>query len=86
MKMENTTANTKIIGALLIGTAIGGLLGVLFAPNKGSKTRKKILTKSGKISGVVKDKLHDFVGQVKKETEMAKDKANDYLKDGAVKA
>ncbi len=84
--MENTTNNAKLIGALVIGTAIGGLLGVLFAPRKGSETRKNIMAKGTDLSDAVKDKLHDFVGQVKREAETVKEKANEYMKDGAVKA
>ena len=37
--MKNTS---KILIALGAGVAIGGLLGVLFAPAKGNETRKKI--------------------------------------------
>ncbi len=32
----------KIIGALILGAAIGGLAGLLFAPGKGSETRQKV--------------------------------------------
>ena len=56
--MDTTNSSGKIIGALLAGAAIGGVLGILFAPDKGSETRKKIagttddLSKSLKINSM----------------------------------
>ena len=41
MEKENNSAG--VIGAVLLGAAIGGVLGVLFAPEKGTETRKKLL-------------------------------------------
>lgn len=38
--MSNNTGNTLI--ALLVGAAVGAGIGILFAPDKGSKTREKI--------------------------------------------
>ena len=35
------------LGGLLIGLAIGGLLALLYAPERGDKTRKKLVKKSG---------------------------------------
>lgn len=38
--MSNNTGNTVL--AILVGTVIGATLGILFAPDKGSKTREKL--------------------------------------------
>lgn len=42
--MENY--KSSIIVPLLVGTAIGATIGILFAPDKGTATRKKIKTKT----------------------------------------
>ncbi len=44
--MDNSHQTIKVIGALAIGTLTGVLFGVLFAPDKGSKTRDKLLGKA----------------------------------------
>ena len=49
-----------VIGALA-GIAVGALLGVLFAPDKGTETRKKISKKSKDSSEALKQKFNEFV-------------------------
>ncbi|HOZ78422.1 MAG TPA: YtxH domain-containing protein [Ferruginibacter sp.] len=51
----NRTA--KIITAFAAGAAAGALLGVLFAPAKGSDTREKIKDKAKKLSTGLEEKL-----------------------------
>lgn len=53
--MNNTG---KIMTAVAAGAAIGYVLGVLFAPDKGSETRRKIAERSKKLAVNVKGKLH----------------------------
>jgi gas vesicle protein len=36
------------LSGLLFGLALGGMIAVLYAPEKGEKTRKKLAKKSGK--------------------------------------
>lgn len=74
--MENLNNSGKLIGALLLGAAIGGILGVLFAPDKGSETRKKIIGKSDDLTDAIKDKFNALVDNFKSEVDMVKDKAN----------
>jgi len=56
--------NNQVILGVLGGLAAGALLGILFAPHKGSKTRKMILNKGEDYAGELKNKfdsLHDNV-------------------------
>jgi gas vesicle protein len=47
----------KILLGILTGVAVGGTLGILFAPDKGSKTRKKIAAKGGQYADELKEKF-----------------------------
>ena len=59
----------KIILGVLGGVAVGALLGVLFAPEKGDKTRKKIIDKSNDYADELKDKLDTLLGTVNQKYE-----------------
>jgi gas vesicle protein len=48
---------TKIMIALGAGLLAGGVLGVLFAPDKGTETRRKIREKGEKMKDQVGEKL-----------------------------
>lgn len=52
--MKNTS---KVLIALGAGLAIGGLLGVLFAPDKGVNTRHKIAENGKKLADQLKSKF-----------------------------
>ena len=62
--MEKTKNTGKQIGALLVGAAIGGTLGVLFAPEKGSVTRKKLMEKTDEIKDNLKETVKEKYNKV----------------------
>ena len=59
----------KIILGVLGGVAVGALLGVLFAPEKGDNTRKKIIDKSNDYADELKDKLDTLLGTINRKYE-----------------
>ena len=77
----------KFVTGVLTGIAAGAVLGILFAPAEGSKTRKKISDKAGglldgfktKMNSLVddlNDKYEEMTGEAEKLAEQGKDKAN----------
>jgi gas vesicle protein len=74
----------NVIIGLLAGIAAGALLGVLFAPEKGVDTRKKISKRSKDFVDDVKNKYDDFVRGVGEKFDSVKQEA-DYLKSKASK-
>ncbi|HWB91387.1 MAG TPA: YtxH domain-containing protein [Puia sp.] len=67
--MNNTS---KILLGFIAGAAIGGALGILLAPDKGSETRRRIVEKGNEMGDslssfgdTVKDKFNDVVDGVK---------------------
>lgn len=62
------TNTSKILIAMGAGLAIGGVLGVLFAPDKGSVTRKKIA-----------DAPKDLVDKIKGRIKIGKEKLDEKL-------
>lgn len=75
----------KIVVGVLAGVAVGALLGVLFAPEKGSVIRSKISEKGDDYVDELKDKFNEFLDGVKKDIEIVKGKANDLVGNGIAK-
>jgi gas vesicle protein len=64
--MKKETNNVKIVlGALLAGAAIGGTLGILFAPAKESDTRKKISKKGEEMKDDLQSKYEELIAETK---------------------
>lgn len=64
--------SSKIMLGFIAGAAIGGALGILMAPDKGSETRRKIVEKGSDLGDsivgfgeTVKEKFNDVVDGVK---------------------
>ncbi|MDD2192030.1 MAG: YtxH domain-containing protein [Bacteroidales bacterium] len=68
-------SNGKIALGALAGLAAGAILGILFAPEKGSTTRKNICKKGEESIEDLKEKFSDFVDNVSHKFNKAKQEA-----------
>ena len=72
----------KTVSTLLIGAAIGGILGILgilFAPNSGKKTRRKIIDQKDDMLEIMKVKLHAILEDAKDKLENTAERASQFL-------
>jgi len=78
--MQNSNETGKLIGVLLFGAVIGGAVGILLAPEKGSELRKRMTAKSDELASAIKEKLNEFFEKCKEEVENAQPESVDVKK------
>lgn len=71
----------KIAIGVLAGVAVGAVLGILFAPDKGSETRKKLTRRGSDLVDELKDKYEMAKEEV---TGRNKNSWKDHKKDSKV--
>jgi gas vesicle protein len=65
----NIMESSKTAAGVLLGIGVGALIGVLFAPAKGSKTRRKIMNKGQDYTDDLKNKFDDLLDSISEKYE-----------------
>ena len=72
----------KIVLGTLAGLAIGAVAGILFAPDKGSVTRKKIMDKSDDMVNELKSKFNGSCDSINEKFESTKQEVEETVSKG----
>lgn len=72
----------KVILGTVAGLAVGGILGILFAPEKGSVTRQQILDKGNDYADELKSKYSDLADTIIEKFQSAKGFAQEITENG----
>ena len=75
----------KVVLGTLAGLAIGAIAGILFAPEKGSITRKKIMDKGDDYVDELKSKFDEFGDSITEKFESTKKDAENWAQKGKEK-
>lgn len=75
----------KLVLGVLGGVAAGALMGILFAPEKGSKTRRRIAKKGNQSVDGFKDKIDSLIDNVSKKYDTIWQSEEDLIAEGKTK-
>ena len=75
----------KVILGVIGGLAAGALMGILFAPAKGTKTKKKIKRKSNEYVDGIKEKFDSTIDTISNKYDTLKQEGLNLLNDGKSK-
>ena len=77
--------NSDVVVGILGGLAVGAILGILFAPDKGSNTRRKIAEKGTDLKDNLKGNFNDFVASIEDQYSNFTSNAEDVIEEGKSK-
>jgi gas vesicle protein len=75
----------KVLLGIVAGAAAGAIVGMLFAPAKGSVTRRRIARKSAEYADEAKDKFNEYVDALAEEYDTVREGAMDWVDKGKEK-
>ncbi len=75
----------KVLLGVLAGVAAGALMGILFAPAKGSRTRRRILRQGESYVDGLKEKFNEYADTISEKLENAKEEVSAFAQKGKEK-
>jgi gas vesicle protein len=75
-------STSKILLGFIAGATVGAAIGILFAPDKGTETRRKISEQGNDLADNLKSKFTDIVDGVKEKFSSLKTEGEDVAEKG----
>ena len=79
-------STAKVVLGVVAGAATGALLGVLFAPARGTVTRRSILRKGERQVDELKHSFNEFIDSITEKFDRVKEEVVDFAEDAMNKA